>query len=583
MSIRHDSIANLISGLGTRRDSATQARPTLEHRLTALECKVLWTQNDLARRIVDEVVEDAVRGGWSAYGADGGLLDDGQLRVGTHLRDAGIKARRDGTAFVWMVTDRGGRGTEFPIDDGESPVNLVVFDRDEVTPYEWDNDPRSTHYDQPLTYQITPHNNVGFVEAEYQAIIVHRSRLLRLDGNPLPDELDNYDEGYGDSVLQSVWGAIRNFTQTEQAIANIVQRFETATISIAGLAEVNSSEEGQELLQRRMRLFQQSISMLNAAIVDKDAGEDYTRKFATVNGLDTIWDRLAHSVSKAAKMPMTQLFGMSPSGLSSDDESGKANWRKQVATFQTEQFHDNLVRFYRALHGEEAVEIEFSPLDETTAGEEAEIRERESKTLTAYVQAGILSPQQAREKLEATGYIRDAQPDEQALGRLEDALSRVDASSWRTDPYPTAESVPEHVPADQADKWRKAWNRVFEETGDEGRAFAVANDLLRTDSFRVPESARNNARKVLKWREEHGDEVKGMTEVGWRRARQLATRSTIGAETVKKMAQFARHEKNAEVAAEHKDEPWKDAGYVAWLGWGGTTGIEWAKEISDGL
>lgn len=29
-----------------------------------------------------------------------------------------------------------------------------------------------------------------------------------------------------------------------------------------------------------------------------------------------------------------------------------------------------------------------------------------------------------------------------------------------------------------------------------------------------------------------------------------------------------------------KDEPWRDAGYVAWLGWGGTTGIEWAREIT---
>jgi len=28
---------------------------------------------------------------------------------------------------------------------------------------------------------------------------------------------------------------------------------------------------------------------------------------------------------------------------------------------------------------------------------------------------------------------------------------------------------------------------------------------------------------------------------------------------------------------EFKDTPWKDRGYVAWLGWGGTTGIEWAS------
>jgi hypothetical protein len=44
------------------------------------------------------------------------------------------------------------------------------------------------------------------------------------------------------------------------------------------------------------------------------------------------------------------------------------------------------------------------------------------------------------------------------------------------------------------------------------------------------------------------------------------------------MSAFQRHRKNAEVAPEFKDTPWKDAGYVAWLGWGGTTGVEWAAK-----
>ena len=44
------------------------------------------------------------------------------------------------------------------------------------------------------------------------------------------------------------------------------------------------------------------------------------------------------------------------------------------------------------------------------------------------------------------------------------------------------------------------------------------------------------------------------------------------------MSAFKRHQKNAEVGAENKETPWKDAGYVAWLGWGGTSGINWAAK-----
>jgi len=107
-----------------------------------------------------------------------------------------------------------------------------------------------------------------------------------------------------------------------------------------------------------------------------------------------------------------------------------------------------------------------------------------------------------------------------------------------------------------------------------------AEELNDEKMFKVPAGAKGNAQKVLNWKKEKGSEVKGMTPVGWARARQLATKSEIGLSTVKRMAAFNRHRKNAVVAPEYKSEPWKDRGYVAWLGWGGTSGIDWAVKIS---
>lgn len=109
---------------------------------------------------------------------------------------------------------------------------------------------------------------------------------------------------------------------------------------------------------------------------------------------------------------------------------------------------------------------------------------------------------------------------------------------------------------------------------------SLIEELEDEKTFKVPAGAKGNAEKVLKWKAEKGSEVKGMTPVGWARARQLATKSEIGLSTVKRMAAFNRHRKNAVVAPEYKSEPWKDRGYVAWLGWGGTTGIDWAIKIS---
>jgi HK97 family phage portal protein len=91
-----------------------------------------------------------------------------------------------------------------------------------------------------------------------------------------------------------------------------------------------------------------------------------------------------------------------------------------------------------------------------------------------------------------------------------------------------------------------------------------------------PQSATNNAKRMLSWKEKYGDEVKGGTEIGWRRASQLASRSAISRDVVSRMAQFNRHRSNSTIDPKFKDTPWKDRGYVAWNLWGGTSGVDWA-------
>jgi len=101
------------------------------------------------------------------------------------------------------------------------------------------------------------------------------------------------------------------------------------------------------------------------------------------------------------------------------------------------------------------------------------------------------------------------------------------------------------------------------------------------ETYTIPSGARGSARQVLRWRREYGDEVAGMTATGWRRARQLATQRTISREDVVEIAAwFARHGATAatfRVAPEFAETPWKDAGYVSLLGWGGKTMAAWAK------
>lgn len=98
-----------------------------------------------------------------------------------------------------------------------------------------------------------------------------------------------------------------------------------------------------------------------------------------------------------------------------------------------------------------------------------------------------------------------------------------------------------------------------------------------------PQSASNNAKRALAWREKYGDEVKGGTAIGWTRANQLANREALSYSTIARMAAFNRHRQNSKVDPKYAATPWKDRGYVAWLIWGGTSGVNWAIRKAESI
>ena len=95
------------------------------------------------------------------------------------------------------------------------------------------------------------------------------------------------------------------------------------------------------------------------------------------------------------------------------------------------------------------------------------------------------------------------------------------------------------------------------------------------EGFVPPQAVRNNAKRGLELRREHG---RGGTEIGVARARSLSNGQSIPLETIRRMVSyFARHE------VDKKGEGWgiDSAGYIAWLLWGGDAGKTWANGISE--
>ena len=95
------------------------------------------------------------------------------------------------------------------------------------------------------------------------------------------------------------------------------------------------------------------------------------------------------------------------------------------------------------------------------------------------------------------------------------------------------------------------------------------------DKYKPTKSMGNNAKRGKEYRERNGG--KGGTSVGLGMATKLINGTELTQEEVNKMHSFfSRHDGNQKVP--EGKEPYEDAGYVAWLLWGGDSGKSWASE-----
>jgi|DEB0MinimDraft_6_1074348.scaffolds.fasta_scaffold07053_4 hypothetical protein len=121
----------------------------------------------------------------------------------------------------------------------------------------------------------------------------------------------------------------------------------------------------------------------------------------------------------------------------------------------------------------------------------------------------------------------------------------------------------------------------------QGRAI-YASGYKGAESYKPPASAIANAKRGLKLRKEWGRGGLSPSEAaaqgidsGVTRARKIAS-GTVSRHDVRRMSAFNRHRKNYRPEKKMSDGG-PTAGTIAWLLWGGTSGVNWAKKKSAAM
>jgi hypothetical protein len=106
-------------------------------------------------------------------------------------------------------------------------------------------------------------------------------------------------------------------------------------------------------------------------------------------------------------------------------------------------------------------------------------------------------------------------------------------------------------------------------------------EISEADNYKIPNGVSNAAKRALVWIAE-GKAGSGFTDVGRKRASQLAAGGSVSRETVGRMrSYFARHEVDKKATGfSSGEEGFPSAGRVAWDAWGGDPGQRWVNGIN---
>lgn len=113
------------------------------------------------------------------------------------------------------------------------------------------------------------------------------------------------------------------------------------------------------------------------------------------------------------------------------------------------------------------------------------------------------------------------------------------------------------------------------------KSLSEARRVAEADKYKVPQGVQSAAKRALKWISE-GKAGSGFTDVGRRRASQLAGGGSVSRDTVARMkSYFARHNNDRKAEGFNAGEKgYPSPGRVAWDAWGGDAGRTWVNGIN---
>ena len=463
---REDGYVNLLNRYGTSQDNSEAYRYASESQTPDMVLMTHYEQNGLFSKIINIPAEEAVKKGFKLNIADAAVEDYIQkkvrvLKFSTNAEESLKWSRLFGGALAVMIIDDG-------VNDLAQPVNwkkakrieeIVVYDRSVVTP-----DYHSMYRGigvygevQRSKFRMPEYYNVFSI---YGTFRVHESRCLIFRNGKMPEKASTADHRFwGVPEYVRIKRALRETITAHGDAGKLLERCVQAVYKTKNLAQMLSTDQGEDDVLRRLQLIDTARGILNSIAIDAD-GEDYDFKSISLTGVKEVIDSACNMLSALTEIPQTKLFGRSPAGMNATGESDLENYYSFIDKIRESQIKDNLCILIDGIiqvglnRGElkerPDYELEFEPLWNEKEIDRATIEQMNAQTdLTRaqtaqlYIDIGVLDPSEERRRLKGEGKfgIEDEELPQQEGQPFESLLQSIQRRDSADSPYAKATGV----------------------------------------------------------------------------------------------------------------------------------------------
>lgn len=335
--------------MGGGKDPGTYTSINLPDRLHEYQLSWLYEGSWICQRLIDLPPGEMSRS-WIELDIRDGDTDDVDAVLRSLKR---LKVRqRFKDAYRWARLF-GGAAIVIGVNDGQLPDQPVVTERiksidylEVLDRYQLHADVRTVGSDSsnPEFYQL----NLGYgrdrlTDSRGKEIVygtpIHKSRILRFDGEALPRLERVNNQGWGLSSLQRFYYAFKNYFEGNAHLLAGLKSFSVFVHSVNNLSDLIAADQG-ELVKQHFQEVVLMLSTFNALLTD---GSIENSQFASRNfaGVSDAIQQIRDELTAASGMPNYLLWGsIGKAGLSDDGRAEKEAWADSVNELQEDHFRE---------------------------------------------------------------------------------------------------------------------------------------------------------------------------------------------------------------------------------------------------